>query len=427
MSKLPKNVKTCNQPYPPSPNLMGGGTRLPSIEFDTLLLNLSIDSSKSKLFKKLKELKAVMQETELTMEQNLVLKSGATRFNLQRTGVRSYPYVLKSGDLILFLSERDHDSAIVPARVQIGSVSCQNGVDESYNIIKGFLRHQGINIKQDQVSRVDLCADMFGWSLTDRKERIFDEDYFVCKARSSALYRENRKITGVQVGSGILVLRIYDKLIELSKPKNEPKLDFFTKKWGCLPSACTRVEFQIRRNVLKEILTTGTFKDLQNNTNKIWSYLTKIWFRHTEKPVDRKNRNQDKGKMSNFWQAVQKVIKKTDPVARIANRTVNKSLKQLHAQLRGILTTIIAGNDFANGDFFTILNCCMQIARDEIANAMSQPNWNTVFDTRKSNTVLQYDIETEEEQLSIFDNPKLGEYLRQIHLTPSLFKSSVEV
>lgn len=409
---------------PPSPNLMGGGTRIPSIELDTLLLNLATDSSNSPLFKIMKDSKALMQETELVTEQNLVLKTGATRFNLQRTGVKNYPFVLKSGDLILFLSERAHDSPVVPCRVQIGSVSCQNGVKESYRIIRKFLKHQGISIKKDQVSRVDLCADMFDWDLTCREKRIYDQDYFVCKARSTSLWYENRKVSGVQIGRGTIVGRIYEKIVELAKPKNENKLDFFIKKWGGLPKQCIRVEFQIRRDAIKELLQECTFKDLEENTLKIWAYLTQEWFRHSSKPIDRDNRNQDKAKISEFWLAVQNVCRQEEPAKRVVNRTITKSLKQLHAQFRGILTTIMAGNDFADGDFFTMLNCCMELARDEMVNAMSKPDWNKIFATRKSNTILQYDLEPEEADVSIFDNPLFGEVLKTINQTAPMMQFS---
>ena len=86
MPNVVTTLKKRKKASPPSPNLMGGGTRKPRIEFDTLLLNLCIESSRSDLFRKLRQMKQAMQETETVMEENLVLEGSPTRFNLQRTG-----------------------------------------------------------------------------------------------------------------------------------------------------------------------------------------------------------------------------------------------------------------------------------------------------------------------------------------------------
>lgn len=405
---------------PPNPDIMGGSNR---IELDTLVLSLAINSTDSDIFPHLKEIKSRLQESDhLTDERVAFLSDGGNRlvFNLQRVGVRMFPYVLKSGDITLFLSERSVDSPIPSGRLQIGSISCQNGVQTIYQNVKDWLQIYGIRVVHDKVSRVDLCADMLDTSITDPETQLYNEDYWVSKARSSAVYRENRKITGVQAGKGKISMRIYNKVLELAKPHNSHKLEFFQKKWGKAVDSCTRVEFQLRRDAINEFLKHGDFKDLLNNLSGIWQYLTHDWFRHSKTVVDRKNRHQDRIICSKFWQAVQNKSCRKDYCSRFKKVTIHKSVSMLRAQVRGILTTLCAGYGHEKEDYFGVMNTVANIAQEEMKKAMDgTKEWYKLFETRQQNTILLYD-EPKPEPEKIFDEKMFNAKQLMLEFNPSI-------
>lgn len=392
-------MSQCNStlPHPPSPTIRGGSTR---IALDTLVLNLSLDTTFSKVFPLLKDKKARLQETDLEQSELLELKtSGGNRitFNLQRTGVKMFSYVLKCGDITLSLSERSPNSNLPNGRLQIGSLSSQGSVEDVYRKVKKWLGLFDIKILSNSVSRADICADMIGYSIQDREIRMYDEDYFIAKARSTSEFRENRKITGVSVGRGDLMLRIYDKMLEINKPHNTHKKDFFLDLWSSQNpdieiTEVTRVEYQLRRPVLKEFMDVGDLEEFLENLPKIWVYLTSSWFRHTEKVVDRKNRNQDKMKCSDFWKKVQSMSYEKITASRAKKITIHKSMKMLKAQLRGILITLCAGLGHDKKDYFGMLATMVKLSQDELSTAMKSPTiWYKLFEERQNTTRLEFD------------------------------------
>ncbi len=250
------SVKKVDSVVPPSPNIMGGanshfGVFSSGVEFDKMVLNLSLDVSSSGLLDKIQVVKNYLQDTDFETESCLNLPFSCMPWNVQRTGVARYPYVLKSGDITLLLSSRRFDSSIPSGRLEIGSISCQNDISSVFDQVKTFLSYNKIFIHSTSVSRLDLCSDVPGVSVNDKNLAFFDDDRVITRSRWSAVFKENRKITGFQYGRGEVVVRVYDKIAELLKPENAEKLIFFREKWGFFPDDCTRIEFQLRRNALK--------------------------------------------------------------------------------------------------------------------------------------------------------------------------------
>lgn len=90
-----------------------------------------------------------------------------------------------------------------------------------------------------------------------------------------------RRFTGLRAGKGDLMLRIYDKTAEIAHRKKS----WFWNVWGLEPGQATvwRVEFQIRRGMLKEFRDENgqgieTLDDLLMRMDSLWSYLVKEWF-----------------------------------------------------------------------------------------------------------------------------------------------------
>lgn len=384
MSNVPSQLKKRNKVQPPNPYIMGGSTRNSRIEIDTLVLNLKISISDygRELFSRLSSAKDRIQATDHDTEELFEFSSDSKYFkwNLQRVGVQFYPYALTCGDITLLLSDRDEEATIPSARLQMGSLTCQDNAVEMYSRIKRWLQLYGLKVITDSVSRVDICHD-FRLDIKDRRVLLFDDDFCVCKARNSALYRCNRKITGVQYGKGDIVLRIYDKLLEIRKPHSIHKLDFFLDKWkGQLEQGkrnknlhgVTRVEFQLRKGALNQFLKTGTFTDFLKNSLKIWKYLTVEWFRHNSHVVDRANRNQDKAKTSFFWKTVQAIANTPESAIRSLKKNRFKPLQPLLDQTRGLLVSICAGLGHSPDDLFGMISTVQKIAMEQIEIAVEE-------------------------------------------------------
>lgn len=379
--KSPYSRKRVGDLASPNPYIMGGSTRNSKIEIDTLVLNLhiSFEHYVGELFSRLASAKDRLQlSNHLSEELFQFSESQYFRWNLQRTGVKFYPYVLKCGDITLLLSNRDDKNSIPSARLQMGSLTCQDSAYSMFDRIKSWLRLHGLQVKKDSVSRVDICHD-FRLDIKDKRISLFDDDYCICKARTSALYRANRKITGVQYGKGDIVLRMYDKMLEISTPHSINKLDFFLDKWNQkLQSSAnnqklhnvTRIEFQLRKKALDQFLKIGCFTDFLNNCHKIWVYLTSDWFRHCSHEIDRTNRNQDKAKLSFFWRTVQSISNVPKKATRQLKKNTFKPIKPLLDQTRGLLISICAGLGHDPDDYFGMMATVQNLSTQVMKEAM---------------------------------------------------------
>lgn len=383
------NGEVASSACPPNPNIMGGSTG--NLAIDTLDICLDVDSSLSHIFGYLRSCKDELQSTDFSELSALSFDRGDDVFvwALQRTGSKLYPYVLKSGDISLCISSRKKGCAIPPFKLHIGSVSCQNSVKNVYGRVVYWLSLQRVEVVSNLISRVDICADIIGQDI--KEGDVWNEDFYVMRARSSALYREHRKVTGVQLGKGDIVLRMYDKLVELRKPHNSEKRDFFFEKWCCVPESVTRVEYQLRRGALKEFGSVNTLDDLFVNMGSLWRYLTCDWFRHVAASVDRKNFNQNTVPVSAFWSVVQGFTAAVYSLKRVVKKSVFKSFSMLRAQFRGILTTLCAGMGHSGEDYFGILATVSDLAQAEMAKAMNDSvAWDRLFKARAVSTVLCY-------------------------------------
>jgi len=380
-SKNPSKQADCQ---PPNPYIMGGSTRIATIHIDTLELNLVFEHTEDlTVFKELFEAKKALQATTTDSEKLFEFCKGSQyfRFCIQRLGAKFYPYILKCGDVTLLLSDRNKHDSLPSARLKIGSISCQNGTSEVYSLVKRWLEICGLKIVSNTVARVDLCHD-FNLDIKNVDLQLNNEDRIITKARSSAEYREHRKVTGLQYGRGDIVLRIYDKVTELEGSHNLHKKQFFFDKWekliqdglrnrgeevGDPLEGVTRVEFQLRGAVIKQFIKLGTYQELVKNIEQLWKYLTNDWFRHSSKNIDRENRNQDKAELSFFWATVQKLSSIKDEVIRKKKDLQFKSFKGLKDQVRGLFVSICAGMGHSADDFFGMMITARQLVENEFS------------------------------------------------------------
>lgn len=105
------------------------------------------------------------------------------------------------------------------------------------------------------VSRIDLAADFQGWVPQEEDRKLF-----VCRARWERQTRTHKELTGWEWGKGAVHARIYDKTLEIAEQSGK---EWFADLWrehqGYSPDdPVMRLEFQLKREALREFLDTGT-------------------------------------------------------------------------------------------------------------------------------------------------------------------------
>jgi len=314
---------------------------------DTIVLSLSLKIPAELLA----ELKEAKEKIQLGKDMSALWQPGQTKlfsWELSRSGRNLFPYVLRQGDITLSLSNRPSDSPIPNGQLSIGSLSSNNNPSDLLAMIKKWCLLYGIIFVKETVSRVDLYAD---FEVAIQKQHLSSQSRIVTRACKIANYFSNRKLSGVQVGTSSIVLRCYDKLLEMQEKQATTKQEFFTTLWGRSPDHVTRVEYQLRREALHDFFRHScTFAELTAKIPDLWAYLTSEWFRLASRPVDRENRHQDREPVSPFWFAVQCAFNLFSPVAIRIKRLKVFNVQALIRQAGCIMVTIAAGLGFAYED-----------------------------------------------------------------------------
>jgi hypothetical protein len=175
----------------------------------------------------------------------------------------------------------------------------------------------------EQVSRVDLFADI-AWS-----KRFYpgDAERFVTRAKSKLVYYDGSNVSGFVFGKGKIMARVYNKALEAHKLG---KIWFFDL-WGVDENGQVwRVEFQLRREALKE-LTIETFGDLMNSLQALWDYCAGKWL-YARKPGTKR--------LIRFWETAQaaKFQSGENPAKLVKREKMRSGMteKQIFDQMAGL-------------------------------------------------------------------------------------------
>jgi hypothetical protein len=161
-------------PLVPVPGVSSGGgpldtqTRLTSVSIlssgiDTLRLSwwvnwsFSENPADSLLFRQLEEAKILAQDKDVS---SFPVSLAGYKWNVQRSGVKDYPFHLVRGDVHLLINRRDSSKQIPNVRLEIGSVSCWSpGYQAVYDELVRMVELLGGAVVDETVSEVHLAAD----------------------------------------------------------------------------------------------------------------------------------------------------------------------------------------------------------------------------------------------------------------------------
>lgn len=331
--------------YDDSTSSTGGTTRItcpPTVVngLDFLKVSLWFEWLSPQFFDELDRLKHIAQQGS---EQSIPFHvPGNFDWNLFRTGTSQYNYRLTCGDITLLFNKRSHDGSFPTARVEIGSISCWSpGYYHIFNRVIRWLKLLDGHLKKLRISEVHLAADFIGTDIN--KLGIQCKDRWITKAHNFNTHEIRNDFSGITIGKNTLMLRIYDKVLELRN--SECKQKVFSDVWNCKPFdslPVTRVEFQLRRKVLNEFEgKINTTNDLVNGLQSIWNYCTQTWAKFCSKKVDR-NHNQSKSQNSTFWNDVSNTNwSGTHKIERKKQRP-NKNIDQLINNIAGLAMSVSA-------------------------------------------------------------------------------------
>lgn len=221
----------------------------------------------------------------------------------------------------------------------------------AWSIVEGFLSALGCEVMRTNVKRLDVCVDLAGVDISQFIDLIH-ADAYVCRAQKEVQYKSHKRVTGYEMGKNVRC-RIYDKAFEVIE--NEDKQQIMReKRWGQDEVLATRVEFQLRSEVLRERDFGGTVVQVFDKLPLICDWLTSKWLRLTETVVDRSSKNQSKAQVAEIWQLVQDYFQewagKNVEAFVTPLKRCGASGKALKAQTIGCLATLFVKQKSSDGD-----------------------------------------------------------------------------
>ncbi|MCI5219147.1 MAG: hypothetical protein D3914_08150 [Candidatus Electrothrix sp. LOE2] len=245
-----------------------------------------------------------------------------------------FTFHISRADVHLFVSVRKNWMQTPNIWVDIGSVSCWNpGYGETLAMVEELVSQYGGKIHKNGISEVHLCADCIGLELSELG--IQSPDLWITRANKFHFFYDRREFSGISLnqsegrlgisnkenidtvgslhesglsaGEGDISFRVYNKVLELKR--DGAKQSVFASVWGKTEydnQPVTRVEFQLRRPVLRQ-LKVNTLEELFEKLGGIWAYCVGDWAVFCNTAPDRENRHQDRADVHPWWIVMQSI------------------------------------------------------------------------------------------------------------------------
>ena len=315
---------------------------------DSLVVGFLIDQYRDdEAFVKLEEAKAKAGE-KLFGGKGAKVSWFGRDFVVSARGAKGYEWVLQNADVAVCIARKANRGTVYP-EVYVtfrAEYLWREGHVGAVNQFESWLATWAV-IEGDKVSRCDLCMDIqMGVPEIDLTAEVTTRagnkvDYYEpCEG-----YVSGRRRTGYTIGSGALRGRIYDKSEEIEKTQKEWFRDIWLANGWDGESRMTRVEFQGRRDFLKEMLV-HSFSDLCERLADMWRYCSLDWLRIRVKSGDS---HRDRWPVAEWWQVVQggsPVFGKAYGVVR--NRQHEFKRGRMMRQVKGMVVSLLAENAASN-------------------------------------------------------------------------------
>jgi hypothetical protein len=305
---------------------------------DRLVLAVDLVWRNDDLFRQLAELKNAAIERECTAPG--LIRSPehglSWAFQVHPYGLRGYQWLLTSPEYAVHLGNWARPRSRPSAMIDIHSETLwMQGVVESIDNVLCLVNSAGGTNEAVKASRIDLCLDLL---IPAGLWNAALSSHAVSRARNKCHYETGRLFNALEFGRGDIRCRMYDKALEI---RTKSKKTWFYDVWQ-IPEVpenarAIRVEFQLRREALKELGINSVW-DFTNRPRNLWAYCVREWLKFTDNPST-ETRFQH---VLPFWKTVQDgFFGSQDACPLIRAKAINIKKKQLAQQLLGQLTSLM--------------------------------------------------------------------------------------
>lgn len=300
-----------------------------------------------------------------------IIPLGGVEFVLRSNGsANGFPFVIENADYTIEFGEFNMPSFRAKFRSE---ALWREGADALHRRFVAWAESIGLYALQPEtLSRVDFTFD-YQLDAID-----FDEDSVVSLSTKDNKYRDNGKLNGLVYGKGDVVLRIYDKLLEIEQQSAK---HWFIPLWG-VDQKVWRIEWQTRQKLLRRF-GIKTFDDLASNQGDVLRYLVEA---HDTLRVKSDDSNRSRWPLHPLWADLKERIAAFDcqgiwrdiP----AHEALNERLTRLAISVYGYLKRIAAIQAVQQGDPSNTLTKAQQELERLIKQIHDPLTWNMDVESR---------------------------------------------
>ena len=228
------------------------------------------------VFEALKVLKILAQSDQPEEQAQAQYVLGSHVFEVKDKGAGVFPFVIDDNAYRIQLSRPGKKLPMAYVKVSAEYLAHKGPLavmDELLTLLADLAEVKGTNL----VSRVDLAVDFVSDVVMDSWDRIA----WVTRASKIQAHSTDQHFTGWSIGmGGVIGARLYDKTREIiHSGKDWAMLLWLPAGWQS-GEAVWRLEFELKREVLKE-LGLSSLETVLANLGGLWRYATADWLRLT--------------------------------------------------------------------------------------------------------------------------------------------------
>ncbi len=288
----------------------------------------------------------ILDELKVKAQQNSVDYQGQFKhfhpdevwpFTIKPNGTAGFSWILNGCDFTYKIANSAEPNSRPNVMIEIRSEALWRlGPEEVIKIALSIIKANGGHIIEAKPSRVDLCVDFL---MSEKKWSYELMDYAVTRATDYAPYYRHKKLIGIRIGKGVISARLYDKPLEIQQ---QSKKYWMFDIWGIteIPEGekIIRIEFQLRREILKDIGII-VLDDLFQKIDGAWAYCTKKWLKFQDHP-ELHHTQQSTLKWYEEIQNGFKGVQGAEPLVR--KKAVSMDKKRLMQQANGLIIALHA-------------------------------------------------------------------------------------
>ncbi len=250
-------------------------------------------------------LKEMAQDDDPSISSEAYIYISDHKFEVAPKGSNQFSFILRDNWFSIQISKtkeppkskKPKKQQLPLAYVQISSeLLTFTNLDEILTHIDSVVNQIGNVRDYPYVSRLDLCMDFVPKFDVEQ----IRPTYWKTRATKKVPYYEHNKLTGWQIGSDLIMARMYNKSLEINKSKKDYlKPLWLESQWDGITDVW-RMEFQLRRGFLKEFGIHYSAQ-IKGMSPQIWKYVCTKWL---ELVTPLKDSNHCRWPVTQEWQEI---------------------------------------------------------------------------------------------------------------------------